>query len=511
MNKPDTVKLVLKPLGKTIEVAKGTALRDLLFLHGVEFPCGGQGRCKGCRIRVLKGALPHGKADEDILSASEINLGWRLACKAVVQDDMIVELAPWQAAVLGDETTFDFEPRSGLGAVVDLGTTTLVTQVLDLQTAKVLGVRTALNPQARHGADVMSRIQFAVQEKDGKTLQKLIQQKIYKLLAELMENMEPSLGGLAEVLIVGNTAMHHLFCGIDLGPLSQVPFEPEDSGLQVMDSQEMGWELRGNPQVRFLPCLGGFVGSDVLMGILATRLGEKGETVALADLGTNGEIVLAHGNKLLCASMAAGPAFEGANISSGMRAATGAISEVWVKDGALQVRTIGNAKPRGLCGSGLVDAVASALDLELVLPNGRLGRGEDLSLAPGVKLNQGDIRELQLAKGAIAAGLRILLEIEGLGLKNLDRLYLSGAFGNYINEKSARRIGLLPAAVDKVVSVGNTALLGAKMALFRPLGDEGSFSALRKRIHHISLNAHQGFHEIFAKEMAFPKGTVRRI
>src|SRR6185369_10925802 len=200
---------------------------------------------------------------------------------------------------------------------------------------------------------------------------------------------------LESIVFVGNTVMHHLFSGISVEPLSQYPFEPSAPGLQVFAADVLGWDLSGNPKVYFLPCFGGFVGSDILAGVLATRLHERESLTMLIDLGTNGEIILGNRARLLCAATAAGPAFEGAGSSMGMRAATGAISEVHVVESQLRCHVLGNVSARGICGSGLVDAVAASLDLGWILPNGRLAKGGELVLAPAVSLNQWDIRQLQ--------------------------------------------------------------------------------------------------------------------
>jgi uncharacterized 2Fe-2S/4Fe-4S cluster protein (DUF4445 family) len=245
------------------------------------------------------------------------------------------------------------------------------------------------------------------------------------------------------------------------------------------------------------------VGSDILAGILSTRLHESDKLVALVDLGTNGEMVVGQRGRLVCASTAAGPAFEGARIAMGMRAATGAISQVNLRDGRLECQVLGHVTPRGLCGSGLVDAVAAGLDAGWIRANGRFVQGEWLVLAEPVALTQGDLRELQLAKGAIAAGLRLLAQQSGARAEDITQLHLAGAFGNYISRASARRIGLLPFGPEKVTPAGNTALLGAKMALFHP-GDEGNYAALRAQIQHVSLSADPIFEEAFVEEMRFP-------
>jgi uncharacterized 2Fe-2S/4Fe-4S cluster protein (DUF4445 family) len=300
-----------------------------------------------------------------------------------------------------------------------------------------------------------------------------------------------------------------LFCGISLEPLSHYPFEPVSPGLQLFDAERLGWSLPGNPAVRFLPCFGSFVGSDILAGLLATKLHESEQLVAWIDLGTNGEIVVGNRERLLCASTAAGPAFEGARISMGMRAATGAISEVRVRDGGLICHVLGNVAPRGICGSGLVDAVAAGLELGWVSSKGRLANGDSLALAGPVSLNQWDVRELQLAKGAIAAGLRLLLEQWGATKADLAHIFLAGAFGNYINQTSARRIGLLDLAAEKVTPAGNTALLGAKLALFSLSEHDGAYPDILAKVKHVSLNEDERFQETFVEEMVFPEEGVQ--
>jgi uncharacterized 2Fe-2S/4Fe-4S cluster protein (DUF4445 family) len=246
------------------------------------------------------------------------------------------------------------------------------------------------------------------------------------------------------------------------------------------------------------------VGSDILAGVLATRLHQSEKLEVLIDLGTNGEIVVGNRERMLCASTAAGPAFEGANISMGMRAATGAISEVHAEQGRLRCHVLGNATPRGICGSGLVDAVAVGLELALVKPNGRLAAGETLPLAEPVALNQWDVRELQLAKGAIAAGLKILLAQWGAPAEAVSTVYLAGAFGNYINQASARRIGLLQFPSEKILPSGNTALLGAKLALFDLATHQGAYPEVTGKIRHVSLHEDPNFQEIYVSEMLFP-------
>jgi len=503
MNCKATNRISLRPTQVDLRAEAGTPLRDLLFEQGVEFPCGGQGRCRGCRVRVLEGAAEVNPAQRERLSPDEIANGWRLACQCVVTSDLVIELRQWDAAILVDDTPFAFLPREGLGVAVDLGTTTLVAQLLDLRAGRVLAVRTALNAQARQGADVMSRVQFATAPGGQRQLEVLIRSQIGKLIVQLLSAANRSGSEVRDVVLVGNTVMHHLFCGFTVEPLAQFPFESERTGLAVFQAGELGWDFSADSRVRFLPCLGGFVGSDVLAGILATKLGDGEGLTGLIDLGTNGEIVIGTRAKMLCASTAAGPAFEGARISMGMRASTGAISEVTQDQGGVKCHVLGNASPSGLCGSGLVDAVAVGLERGVIDPSGRLANGRNpWVLCPPVSLTQNDVRELQLAKAAIAAGVRVLLE--RWGATSLTRLYLAGAFGNYINRASAHRIGLLSFPPDSVEAAGNTALLGAKLALFSLDGEDGAYGDLRRRVEHVALNADPSFQDVFVEELAFP-------
>ena len=489
------VKLI--PLGAEIEVEPGASLETALSAYGVEFPCGGAGICRGCRVRVLEGAIAITPEMEQVFTPAELAGGWRLACCSRAEGPLALEVAQWEMPILADDTPVPFEPAEGAGIAIDVGTTTVVAQAVDLATGEVLGVESVLNPQVVHGADLMSRIEFALA--GGGPV----------LAAEIREALAALLGGLPRgesvrvVMLAGNTAMHHLFCGIDVTPLASVPFRPVNDGEQVFRPAELGWDLPREATVRFLPCLGGFVGSDLLAGIIATDIPGSTTLRALIDLGTNGEIVLGNSDRILCASTAAGPAFEAGRIRMGMRAATGAIAHVAFRNGALECRTIGESATRGICGSGLVDAVAVGMDSGAILPSGRLAGGRrEFLLAPPVAIAQSDIRELQLAKGAIAAGLRILAERWGASPRDIETLYLAGAFGNYVNVQNARRIGLLETSATRVVSAGNTSLRGLKMALLCASKREQWIGRIRARTEHVPLASDPHFQDTFAECLA---------
>ena len=459
-------------------------LADQLFAAGVEFPCGGESACGGCKVRVLEGDVAVTARMREALSGDELAGGWRLACGASATGPVVIEVDQWSPRVLTDEAAVPIEPRKGLGAAIDLGTTTLVAQLVDLGSGEVLRVETALNPQARYGADVMSRLQHDLRHPGE--LGRLIREKLGRML-----------GGqpLCEVLVAGNTAMHHLFCGLDVEPLTRAPFLSPTLGGYRFASRDLGW---AGP-AEFLPCLGGFVGSDLLCGIVATHLDEQTRPRALCDIGTNGEVVVGSSRGIVYASTAAGPAFEGGRIGAGMRAGTGAIDTAQVRDGVLECHVIGGGSARGVCGSGLVDAVACGIELAVVGANGRLARaGTRLPLARGVFLTQSDIRELQLAKGAMAAGLRALA---GGGV---EKLYLAGAFGNYIRPMSARAIGLLPDDVT-VEPIGNSALRGVRGMLLTPSTRRARSEKIAAMSRHVELAAIPDFAYRYAEMMALAR------
>jgi uncharacterized 2Fe-2S/4Fe-4S cluster protein (DUF4445 family) len=437
---------------------------------------------------------------ERVFTPAEIAVGWRLACGAIVEGALKLEVAQWGTSVLTDESSFAFEPAEGTGIAIDLGTTTLVAQLVDLSSGTVLAVETSLNPQCAHGADVMSRIAFALDGGSG-ALTESIRGTLAKMIAAL-----PQRDSVRSVVLAGNTVMHHLFCGISLEPLAHLPFQPVHDGEYIFQPQELGWDLPAQAIVRFLPCLGGFVGSDILAGILATGISEDDRICALIDLGTNGEIVVGNAGRLLCASTAAGPAFEGGRIRMGMRAAPGAIEHVSVRGGRMEFSVLGGCAPRGICGSGIVDAVAAGLQLGYILANGRINGGaSELALEQPVALTQADIRELQLAKAAIAAGLHILIRQWGADIQSLNTIYLAGAFGNYLNIESARSIGLIGAESSLIQGVGNTSLRGARMALLRPTGRASWITNARARIEHVSLAEDPLFHQTFVDCLALAR------
>jgi uncharacterized 2Fe-2S/4Fe-4S cluster protein (DUF4445 family) len=490
--KPDIVKVRLEPLAMELLVPRGAELIGSLSEHGVEFPCGGTGVCGGCSVRVLAGAVAISHADREVFTPEELGNGWRLACQARANEPLVLHCEQWQMEVLADASTPVALGKHGLGIAIDLGTTTIVAQLLDLNTGTVHGVQTELNRQARYGADVMSRVRAVL---DGQDLTQTVRAALGEMVARLVRGREAE---VADVVLVGNTVMHHLFARCDVEPLSHAPFASHDLGECSFSPRELGWALRADCTVRFAHCLGGFVGSDILAGIVATGMGDSDDLVALVDLGTNGEIAIGNRHRVVCASTAAGPAFEAGAITMGMRAVTGAISHVMQVGHELTATIIGDVEPRGICGSGLVDAVAVGLRNGAILPNGRIADGTKIFPVAGpVVLYQSDIRELQLAKGAIAAGFRILLRKLGEDIEAVRKVHLAGAFGNYVQIESAIRIGLIEAPRAVIHAAGNTALRGGKILL-------ATGKPVLPIIEHISLAADPSFQDEFVDSMRFP-------
>lgn len=501
------VQVTLAPSNQVIQVPFGSDLKDVLHEFGVEFPCGGKGRCGACRIKVVQGKLPLSQACASTLPKADTDAGWRFACRHIAEQDLTFELGQREALVLTEHGDFPIQVGEGSAVVVDLGTTTLVTQLLDLQSGQVLAVETALNPQAVHGTDLMTRVEFSLRETGRETLTRAIRNKLGEMIQKLIHNAPAGTPSPTRVLIAGNTAMHHFFCGIDTTSLAKPPFESQQLSMQTFDAQELGWQVPGNPSVVFLPCLGSFVGSDILAGILATRMHESEELIGLADLGTNGEIVIGNRHGIVCTSTAAGPAFEAGGIEMGMRASNGAIVEVMGVHKGVQCRVLGGGDAIGICGSGLVDAVATGLILGLIEPSGRLQKDHrPFELTSQVSISQHDIRQLQLAKGAIAAGIFILLKQLGAQLSDLRVFFLAGAFGNYVKDESARRIGLIPFPKEKIQSAGNTSLHGLKTVLFSDA--LSSLDSVVARVQHVSLASDDSFQDIFVRQTSFPKSNM---
>lgn len=422
------------------------------------------------------------------------------------------------------------------GIAFDIGTTTVVGMLWKLTEVKLLDIVALTNPQSSYGADVISRITYSMKGPEHLTL---LTDKIRGCLNEIIRQITLrhaiDTQKIIRAVVVGNTTMSHLFLGIDPSTLARAPFTPAFSGPAERTAGEMGLLMKPSAPVHILPNIAGHVGSDIVGVLIASRI-EKLPGLRLAiDIGTNGEIILAHNGRILVCSTAAGPAFEGARIRQGMRAADGSIEHVRIEDGDVQIRVIGDAEPIGICGSGLIDAVAQMLDAGLINFKGNILSAEDAEergLAPAlverlrigedgnefvlawrddggdISITQKDIREVQLAKGAVFGGINILMQCIGADPSQLEEIMLAGAFGSYLNKRSILRLGMVPYVnEEKIKHIGNAAGVGACMALLS--AEEREKAAVRaKEAEHIELAGHPDFEKEYIKAMYFPRHTV---
>lgn len=423
--------------------------------------------------------------------------------------------------------------RQKYGLALDIGTTTLAIYLLDLNSGKLRAATSCTNPQKIYGADVISRIQHAQATAGLRQLQEMVLGALNRSISLLIKENGIGDTDIYEAVVVGNTTMTHLFLGVDPSYLANAPFTPAFRNSMEISAGELGLRMHPLGRVVVLSNIAGYVGADTVGVMLATRIDRQEGFHLAVDIGTNGEVVLAGQGRILTCSTAAGPAFEGSHIKHGMRAAVGAIEAVKI-DGDVSLKTIGDSAPRGICGSGLIDAAAEMLRKGIIDASGRfaspeerdgnrnarlwsrLRRSEDgweFVLAPGsisasgedIVITQKDLRELQLAKGAILAGIRLLLREVGAEPGSINGIFLAGTFGNYINKESALAIGLLPAvSPELIIPVGNAAGDGAIMALLSG-GERATAASLSLKAEHIELSARMDFQEDFVEALAFPE------
>lgn len=487
--------ITLLPIGKSIEVNTGTPLKDVLHEFGVEFPCGGKGNCGSCKVKLLKGELAIDTVQKQKLKNLKLAENWRLACFCKAETDITLEISQFENIILADNSTFDFQPQKGFGIAIDLGTTTIVVQLVNLENGHVLDSVSDVNPQACFGGDLISRIQSCL---DGRfeELRNMVRSKIGKMIQSILQKHPME---VLKVAIVGNTVMHHIFSGLPVNTLSFYPFHSPGLGVQKFTPGDLLWELSETAQIKFFPSIGSFVGSDILAGIAATKMLESEKYSVLIDLGTNGEIALGNCEQIICASTAAGPAFEGAKISQGMRATTGAISSVNFESDEFKIHVIGNVQAKGICGSGLIDVMAILLNNEQIGMFGEFNSGkESIPLSSEVSITQQDIREFQLAKAAIATGVQILLNQLKITYEDVDKVFIAGGFGNFLNIENVIRTGLIECEPDKIVKLGNTALIGAKMFLFE---DAGFYQKILDKTTHVNLEGDPNFQDIYIEKL----------
>ncbi len=499
-------------------ITEPTLVSALLSAAGVPFglPCGGRGVCKKCRVQIAGGVNDPTDSERAALTQEELSGGVRLACMAYASGEVSVTLTADEYAVP------DFEKSvrqtalpARTGAAVDLGTTTVTAALYDLMTGELLRSDTKLNPQSAFGADVISRLQKSLEGQH-----KELQNAICSCIGELLTNLNPEKQPLERTVITGNTAMLCLLTGKNPKPLTAAPFEADCLfGFSLSEALPLLPVFTG--EVYLPPCASAFVGADMTCAALdAAERFEffDGKARLLADVGTNGEIMLSHANTLLCCSTAAGPAFEGATLHSGSVAKNGAIAALTLKDGAIAYTVIGGGEPQTICGSGAVDAVAVMLKAEIIDDTGLI---QDAGHAftdnvfelggvlaffipeTEVAVTQEDIRNIQLAKSAVCAGLNTLMKEAKLTPADMESLIVAGGFGGCINIESAAVMGLIPATLkDKTVIAGNAALKGASLILLDEHKKEQAEIIARKAIT-VDLSSSAAFFDEYIDNMGF--------
>ncbi|MBT3194212.1 MAG: DUF4445 domain-containing protein [Verrucomicrobia bacterium] len=593
--KQNEIKVTFEPSGRSVYALPGTPLVEAAGRAGIilQMPCGGQGTCGKCKVQITSKSEPslacqtrveqemvvnvpvesRFEASQRILVADSGEQGavapvlQKIAftldppTQSDVRSDMarlydllggdvkiateLIRTVPtflrsndWQGtAVLMEDRLIALEvgdtSQMAYGVAFDLGTTTVVGTLFDLITGAELGVASRINAQVAHGDDVISRI-HKVRETPAALaeLQEAVLGTVNDILKALASQAGICSSHIYEVVLAGNSTMQQILAGFDPSALGEVPFVQVFDKALVLSANRLGLRASAVAEVYLFPQVGGFVGGDTVAGMVAARLDRHDKPVLLVDIGTNGEIVLAVGDKLLSSSTAAGPAFEGARITQGMRATTGAIEKVMIGDD-VTLNVIGNAKPIGLCGTALIDTVAELLTAGIIDETGRILDADEVPdrvsealkkrLIPGehdmnfelasaaeaggsepVYLWQRDVRELQLASGAIRAGINILLRRAGITSEDLGSVLLAGAFGNFIRRNHARRIGLLPPLpTDHIRFIGNAASLGAKLVLLSE--DERHYATeVRHKVEHVDLSQDPEFQMEFGMAMMFP-------
>lgn len=523
--------VTFKPDGKRLSVHAGATLLEAASQAGIilNTVCGGKGICKKCTVRLE----PHGRKV--------------LACQHHVTSDLIVTIPAesrfFEQKILaeGIESHARIQPdlyqeyRPGdsattiLGVAIDIGTTTVVAKLIDMTNGQCLATQATLNPQARYGDDVVSRISYAQTDERLADLHAAILDCVDQLIARLCRDASLDGEHIYEMCVVGNTTMNHLFLKLPVAQLGQAPYQAYSLDAHDVPADESGLKINPAGNIHTVENIAGFVGSDTTAVALAVDIDSAEDVTLVVDIGTNGEVVLGTKEKLYAASCAAGPALEGARITCGSRAVEGAIEAVVLNQDDIDVDVIGNSPPRSICGSGLIDAMAVLLDLGIVDSTGRFAQPITLrdKLSPAIALRireqsaepafilaetadgstvfltQRDIREIQLAKGAIRTGIKMLQKKLGLEDGDIQRILLAGAFGNYIRPQSALRIGLLPAVPrERIHFVGNAAASGAQMILVSRACRQKARKLARK-IEYVEIAHQPDFQTVFADSMLF--------
>ena len=516
---------------------KGNLLKMLLADRVfVDNPCNGKGTCGKCKVKVTSGyCAPMSETERKLLKPKEIEKGIRLACLTEITGSAIVE--PLQKERRHKVLTKGYVPKfekdshdQGYGLMIDIGTTTVVTALVEMKTGNELAQASMINAQKHFGLDVLTRITYEYENPDRgiRELQETIVNSINEMIGEVCLEAGIDRTEICEIDVAANCTMMHMLLGVDARPIGQSPYRPNFVEAKELPASEIGIVAGEETRLYCLPSVSAYIGADIVAGTYVCELSKEKGNVLFIDIGTNGEIVLAGKGRLLCCSCAAGPALEGMNISSGMRAAKGAVEDVEITEAGIRLKTIGDQKPMGLCGSGILAVVKELLRTGLVKKTGVFIKKEKLSeedyrypmirldgikrefilhQSPELLVTQGDVRQVQLAKGAILSGFVALLSKADIAMEDVDKVMIAGQFGTHLPADLLIGTGILPEAVkDKLVYVGNSSKTGAYMALLSQRVKREA-EELAEQMEYMELAETENYERIFTESMIFPEAS----
>ena len=488
-------------------------------------PCGGNRHCGKCKVKVSGYVSEITQQERCFLTPAEIEEGIRLACFCNIQGDTTIEIKETPADILLNGNMalennsnkkvmkIDVE-NEHLGIAVDIGTTTLAAYLINLENAELLSSYPMLNPQRAFGADVITRIQYTMEHKNGLLeLSTLIRKAISSLIKQccMKANKKPS--EVVYVMVAGNTIMLHILCNENVAGIAVAPYSPVFLEHREYKAADLDIIAHPDSAVSIIGSVSGYVGADIVAGIYNSKLYQSDGVNIFLDIGTNGEIVAGGKDRLVSCATAAGPAFEGGNIRFGMGGIEGAINSMKWKDGTFEYKVIGNTTAKGICGSGLLDAVAVLLDVGIIDETGKIDNSSRLcrqfensmavKLTKGIYITQKDIRQVQLAKAAISAGIEILLSELKAEHEDVNQVFLAGGFGSALNPRSACRLGIFDTLwQNRTVSLGNSSGSGAMQAVSNDKAFE-QMNTIRKQIEYIELSSDKAFNNLFVDKITF--------
>ncbi len=513
-------KIKFLPSGKEITISDSATIMDAerALELSFEYPCGGNGTCGKCMVDIEC----NGRKYRDKACTTKVKDGMVVTLPddvGVHQDKVMTSGATCATSCdmispLADYSTLTSSP---IGVAFDVGTTTVAAYLLDLCSGEIIDTLGELNEQVKYGGDVISRCIFSL-ENGVDEIAKCINNQTSNMVNKLLIKNNINGQDVCSITIVGNTCMQHIYAGINPTTLVEIPYMPTKYGSFNLPAKGIIDGINENATIYFIPVIAGFIGADTVAAILATRFYERDKNTLLLDIGTNGEMALGTKDRFVVCSTASGPAFEGAKIVCGMRGAPGAIDHVWMDGDEFKYSTIDGLEAIGICGSGLIDFCKVLLDTGVIMPSGRFERKYEgpltsrletidgtkaFRLSDKVFVTQKDIREVQLAKGAIAAGIEIMAEVLGITYDDIEEVLIAGAFGNYMDPDSTCRIGLIPAKLrQKITPVGNAAGEGSKLCLLSS-EEYKNCEYIAEKAEFIELASHEKFQEKFIAQLDF--------